>query len=270
MDATWIEKDKDLKREVEVKRAVASPLYSDSTLNWALNSIRTSSVIFPYLPMVMLSMVVQRLQTLTHTVVMLCTGNSSLTVGQAIFGYFLLSSIKLLIKHNHKQRRRHRISCSMIPTCSMVITITVLVVSLPTAAAAPLPTVLRFLRIGQPSSTVMAGSIGFTISCLQQGPPVDARLYWTLYAIWAFLAMCVISFTGFSVTPESRAKYFCLFVVIEIMCLAILVAASASAPDEIPKRLESWAPILTVLCASAPSLAFDSHIPKQKSDEESK
>lgn len=43
----------------------------------------------------------------------------------------------------------------------------------------------------------------------------------------------------------------------ETLCLAIVVAAFASTPSDIPKRLETWSPIVTVLRASTASLAFE-------------
>lgn len=54
----------------------------------------------------------------------------------------------------------------------------------------------------------------------------------------------------------------------EIICLAILLAASASTSDDILKRLETWSPLITVLCAGAPSLAFDSYIPEHRSPDD--
>ncbi|KAH7008759.1 hypothetical protein EDB80DRAFT_449830 [Ilyonectria destructans] len=121
------------------------------------------------------------------------------------------------------------------------------------------PTFFRILRIGKSSSTVMAGSVAFAISCIQQGPRVDDRFYWTLYAFWAFLVICVITFTSLSVIPNSLAEYFCLLVVMETVCLAIVVAASG--PTEILKRLQTWGPGITVLCVNTPTLAVDSRTP---------
>lgn len=67
-------------------------------------------------------------------------------------------------------------------------------------------------------------------------------------------------------TPRSRPEYFTLFVVLDTLCIAILVAASA--PDDILENLETYIPMVTVLCAGTPSLAFDSYDPKHNASDE--
>ncbi|KAH7008771.1 hypothetical protein EDB80DRAFT_450236 [Ilyonectria destructans] len=53
-----------------------------------------------------------------------------------------------------------------------------------------------------------------------------------------------------------------MLVVMEIVCLVIVVAATAASdPTEIPKRLQTWGPGITVLCVNTPTLAVDSRTP---------
>ncbi|KAL5328145.1 hypothetical protein ACEPPN_005854 [Leptodophora sp. 'Broadleaf-Isolate-01'] len=128
--------------------------------------------------------------------------------------------------------------------------------------AAQRSTLVHIADIGRPLSTTIAGSLGFAISCLQAGPPVNDMLYWTLYAIWALSTAFVILFTCYWVTPKKRIHYFLLFLVIMELFLALLVASSASALDEMSRHLKTWGPILTILSAGAPTFAFDKHNPE--------
>jgi hypothetical protein len=81
-----------------------------------------------------------------------------------------------------------------------------------------------------------------------------------LYSIWALSTLFVVSFTCIWVTPAKRIYYVLLFLVIEVVSLAVLIASARL--DEMPRLLQIWVPLLTVICAGAPTLAFDKHNPE--------
>jgi hypothetical protein len=80
-----------------------------------------------------------------------------------------------------------------------------------------------------------------------------------LYVIWAVFIILYITLTVYGITQEKRVHYVLLFVATEILLLCTLLAASAL--DEMPKRLQTWGPVLTMFAAGNPTLAFDKRKP---------
>jgi len=77
----------------------------------------------------------------------------------------------------------------------------------------------------------------------------------SFYSIWVLVTLAFVVFSCLGVTPTKRLEYLCLFLVIEVLCLSFLAAASPV--SKTPKRLQTWGPIITAVSATAPIFAFE-------------
>ena len=100
-----------------------------------------------------------------------------------------------------------------------------------------------------PIGNTIAGGLSLTVAAFGGSQTVSPGLYWTFFSFWGLAAAVTVMFTWSSINPQDRERYMLLFGATVVLILLIVVAASARDVDIMKTNLQTWSPIIILLCA---------------------